>query len=189
MQAGGGDHLTVSVEIEQTAVTNHPNTIKPILAIKIVPNGVTQEVWSVTINNPVVGGSYIVTIGQTKNVTDAISMFASSGSFASAFNSYYRSVFGTSISAVLVMYDVAGLVTLVNADSVQNVYTVTTYKLISQASFTNLAIAHATAATFAVTIMQGSPPIDGTFTLQCTKADNTVATTTDLAAQCPTYQV
>jgi hypothetical protein len=79
MQSSGGDHLTVSVEIEQTAATNHPNKIKPIQAVKIVPNGVTKEVWTVTINNPVVGalGTYVVKIGQTLNVTTAISMFAS----------------------------------------------------------------------------------------------------------------
>jgi hypothetical protein len=82
--------LTVSLEIEQTVVTNHPNKVKPITSIKIVPNAVRQEVWSVTINNPVVGGSYIVTIGgATSNKTTSISMFATGSVFASAFSSYY----------------------------------------------------------------------------------------------------
>jgi hypothetical protein len=77
-QSGGGDHLTVSLEIEQSAVANHPNKIKPIQAVKIIPNSVSQEVWSVTINNPVIGGTFVVTIGPTTtNITGAISQFAS----------------------------------------------------------------------------------------------------------------
>jgi branched-subunit amino acid transport protein AzlD len=111
-------------------------------------------VWTVTINNPVVGalGTYVVKIGQTLNVTAPISMFASGSAFASAFASYYNKYFSTSISAVLVMYDIAGAVTIVDADSVKNIYTVTTTRLLNEKSFANLIIVQATAASFVVTL-------------------------------------
>lgn len=125
----------------------------------------TQEVWSVTINNPVVGGSYTTTIGQTSNVTGAISMFASAATFRNAFSAYYYTYFSSTIAVTLVMYDIAGVVTIVNANSVKNVYTVTIYRLINQKSFASLSFAHTTAATFALTIQQSSAPIGGTFTL------------------------
>jgi hypothetical protein len=59
-------------------------------------------------------------------------MFATGSQFASAFADYYNKYYKTAISAVLVMYDITGAVTIVDADSVQNVYTVTTFRLLNE---------------------------------------------------------
>lgn len=65
---------------------------------------------------------------------------ASAGALKNAIKSFYSDNYGANIDVTLVMYDAAGAETLVAADSVSNVYTITVLRALSSDSTTQAAI-------------------------------------------------
>jgi hypothetical protein len=70
----------------------------------------------------------------------------------SALAGYFSKYFGSGLFVVLTMYDSAGVVTTVTANSKKNVYTITLDRRISEASFTTSSVTPYGAITPKITV-------------------------------------
>jgi len=114
IQYFGGDHATVSVEIDDSSVTpGHHHTMKEIQRFRITQN-LTRDTTNITIQNPD-GGEFTLTFVDPKSLTNIVSgklsTNMSAGEFNNAVKGYYSSVFNAWITVSKTLYSEDGNVT------------------------------------------------------------------------------
>jgi hypothetical protein len=128
LQGGGSEHVSVAVEIEQSAVSSHPNSVKEIQRLQINPVNVREETIF-TITNPDSGylEIYFYTSATTSYGPYTVYASATASQMQSAINSYYTTYQGASVSVQLVMTDADG-----NNVTTQSAATTNTYYIYFQ---------------------------------------------------------
>jgi len=157
----GGDHFSVGLEIEQTAISGHHHAIREVQEIGI---NVTQnhELTKITVNNPD-NTKYKIMFTSSdlkQNLTKDIVGTWTGGQVNGAISDYYHKVHGNWPDTTRVMYDSNGNVTTNAADSVKNVYTVQLRGLRGPTPTTVSATAVKSTASSPMTITVDTPSAD-----------------------------
>lgn len=141
-----GDHLTVGVEIEQTAIPNHHHSRKEVqkLAVKTEDN---RDTTTVTLSSIASSGAYLLlfrapaaSISETI-ASSTIQTDATASQFKSAVRDYYRQTYGSNIDVIKEMLTSAGAVTTNSSEATQYRYTITMSKLITGPSVADILLA------------------------------------------------
>jgi hypothetical protein len=134
-ESHGGDHYTVSVEIEANTQTHH-HTMKEVQDIK-VETDVQLEKTLVTIDQPdnkefLLAFQNPITLKSW--ATDKIKTDCSAGTFTNAVKPFYWNTYRSDITVTKKMLDAAGKETSDDKLRVKNVYEITLQKMIADVS-------------------------------------------------------
>jgi len=186
-ESHGGDHFTVSVEIEANTQTHH-HTMKEVQDIK-VETDVQLEKTLVTIDNPD-GKLFILAFQNPVTLkswaSEKIANDCSSGHFRNMVKAFYWNTYRSDISVVKTMIDAAGKATLVKADRVKNTYEIVLLKMIADVSTNSIqAVKVDTVSGLSVTLpanhQKSGVPITGKFQVQCINAAGEASVTREMA--------
>ncbi|TNV88211.1 hypothetical protein FGO68_gene8985 [Halteria grandinella] len=189
LQYGGGDHATVSVEIEDpNAVEGHHHSMREIQRLQFgqVNN---RDSMNVTIVNPDGLGFYLF----FQNPKDSImwqSQYLTTNMSANDFNNnmknFYINVWSSIISVTRTMYDASGEITTDVMLSKKTVFTVKLMKSITQASTNFIRVQSNSKATISITLPKNyqisDTPVTGSFKLKCVMPDGTWNQTVDMTS-------
>jgi hypothetical protein len=172
-EAHGGDHYTVSVEIEANTQSHH-HTMKEVQDLK-VDTDVVLEKTLVTVTNPddmlyILAFQNPVTLASW--ATEKIPASCDAGTFRNKVKDFYWNTYKSDITVTKTMQDVNGAETTVAADSVKNIYEITLLKMIPDVSTSQIqAVKVDTTASLAVTLpidhQKSGTPITGKYQIQC----------------------
>jgi hypothetical protein len=174
-EGGGGDHLAVAVEIEQSAITGHYHSVREIqeLTISVENNKDTTRITVTNADN----GEYILNFQDPVSLkylaSNKIRTNATASQFADGVNTpFCQKLYGSWCDVTLQMFDIDGNITTVNNDAVTRVYTMQIRKLISTVSSSNILVAKtSTAATIKVdlpaNVQTSSAPLRGSYKIKC----------------------
>jgi hypothetical protein len=169
---GGGDHLTVAVEIEKTDnSTGHYHSLKEVQYLGFMPDTINHDTVRITIENPD-DGNYLLSFvnPETMGLTMS-SQFAANADVAKvrdAVKAFYADTYESDIKVELTMYDAANATTTNLTDSVKNVYDIKMLKLISSESTSKIYVAKTTTKSkvsvqYPSEVQLSTPPISGNF--------------------------
>lgn len=186
IQYSGADHVSVAVEInDPNALQGHHHSMKTYQRLLINQVNV-PELTNITINNPD-GGQFVLNFVNPKDSSiwqsPTMNTNMSSGDFRNAISTYYSNVFNAPVNVVLTMYNATGAVTNKQAQSTQNVYTISVGKSIPLQSANKISPSSiSTRASIVVNLayQAGTPPLAGSFQIQCTLSDGTLNNTYDI---------
>jgi hypothetical protein len=135
------DHFLVSVEVEQTAVVNHPHAMKEIQYVEVKAD-TTFEMSQIIINNVGAGTFKMVFMHPTTLeliVTDAdIPVAATAADLYAGIQSYFYDTVESDITVTRDMYDAANVLTYDTSLCYRSVYNITLRRLINGQSMLNM---------------------------------------------------
>ena len=180
IQRFGGDHLTVSVEIDDSTITpGHHHTTKEVHRHEIRQT-LTREMTNITIDNPD-GGEFTLGILNPKTNTvwtsGKMNTNMSEGQVYEALKGYYASVFDAWIRVTRVMYMEDGVTTTTNVLlSKKTIYTVYVMRSLASPSTTKITITRISTASLITpstpaNTQLSNPPLFGLFRIKCLLED------------------
>lgn len=178
VEGGGGDHVSVAVEIEQTAVVGHHHAIKEIQYLGI-DTANKRDTMRITIEN-VDEGQYILTLKDPTSgdmtTSSAITVGCSTSSLRNAIVGHYYEYLGSNILVERFMYDVNGTETESKSDATKFVYNVTTKKLIEGSSLNTVYVSKTTTKStikveMPTEVQTSQTPLSGKFRVKCIDKD------------------
>ena len=155
VDGGGGFWFTGAVEFKKTSpATGHPHATRALQNLR-VEQTLVAEAWKIEVLNP--NGDKFRLGLKTASMADywysgGMACNLSASQMKSAISGYFSKYFGTDLYVTLTMYDSAGVVTTVTANSKKNVYSVQLAKRISEASFTLFSVTPYGAITPKITV-------------------------------------
>jgi hypothetical protein len=135
------DHMTVSVEVEQTAIVGHPHSVKEVQYVSVKAD-TTFERFQIVVNG-VDGGKFKLimmhpTTLKPTATEDYIPINATASDLRNNIKDYYQDNFGSGISVTREMFDANGTNTTNATLCQKSIYNVTLTRLISGVSVSNL---------------------------------------------------
>ena len=149
----GDDYLSVGVEIEQTQVKNHMNSMKEVQYLQVLPETLKDTVsLTVTVTNTTTGSFQLGFTNKERGfmLSGSIPVRASASQVRDAVWSYYTWYVGSQVDVNLTMYDSEGIVTTSSKNATVYQYYLMAAKLLPAVSSTAVSVSKSTTATIKV---------------------------------------
>ena len=170
--------MTVSVEIERTDSTKHPNQMKEIQTLNLFPN-TTLETTRITINNVGEGQFALAFVDHDGTLvkTDLIDLNTTDSDMRSKINPYYWQRRRSACTVTKTMYDSNDVITTNETEGIKHVYEVTVKKLLDTQSVKNI-MSSDNRVTFDLPSAAGtlsSAPLSGNLRIKCVDSNNLIS--------------
>lgn len=175
IQYTGGDHATVSLEIEdlEQPVDGHHHSMREIQRLYI-DQSLIRDKTNITILNPD-GGTFTLTFINPKDssvtVSAPINTNGTAGDVYNAVRTFYGNVWSAPISVTKEMYDENDTLTYNVKLSVKSIFTISLLRSINQASSNQITVKKTSTSSITVTLPRAyqfsSPILKGSFKIKC----------------------